>query len=376
MRDGVLRPAARHPVLKGSRFVGSRGVRDLYVCLNCGSMWQTWFDQREGCQCWRNHGPSIVPIFAADTSLARLVEWVASDYSAASFGLVDTLVTKLIRRRPEGLDGGMSALFRELGKLTPPKDADFAERIPMLFHLLALVVERAIRGDLRPEGPREKPPTRYRDAEVEEAARRFRAPSVDDLTRLARTHDVVRRLMWESRWEEGSESPDRAVIALHDPSAVLCFLEELPLDVVDDGIQRGVYAESAFKDSRKLHNLGRLPENDHAIWMPHDAWVALERILDPLHRLAASIRRIRTATGFPSSERLARLQMESLLVKEPLRNGARFTNSARCELEEIARELRTCRGGGEDRAHEALLEILQREQAAADSDAQCVLAKS
>jgi hypothetical protein len=316
-----------------------------------------------------------VPVFAADSSLNRLVDWTASHYNAASFGLVDALATRLIRRRPEGMQEGTSALVRFLRELTPPQDAAAAERLSFLFHLLGLVVERTIRGDLRPKGPRVKPPTRYRDADVEEAARHFGPRSVDDLTRLARTHDVIRRLMWESRWGDGSDSPDRAVIAIHDLSSVLRFLEELPLDVVDDGILRGVYAESAFTASRKLHNLGRLPENDHAIWMPSDAWIALERLLDPLERLAASIRRIRKATRLVPSERLPHLQMESLLVREPIRTGARLTDRTRRELQEIARRLETGRADDEVRGYEALRTILNQEKAALEADARCALAQ-
>jgi hypothetical protein len=127
-------------------------------------MWQTWYDQREDYQRWRRHGNSIVPVFAADTSMIRLVSWVVSHYAMTSFGLIDALATRLVRRRPQDLQQGTSALLRFLSELVPPKDTTAAERISMLFHLLGLAVERAIRGDLRPKGPRVKPPTRYRDA--------------------------------------------------------------------------------------------------------------------------------------------------------------------------------------------------------------------
>jgi len=374
-REKALRPAAGDPALRGSRFVGNRGVRNLFVCRECGVLWQTWFDQREGYQCWRAHGASVVPVFAASTSLKRLVDWTASRYSADSFGLVDDLATRLIRRRPEGLQDGTSALFRRLDELTPPKDAEAASRLSVLFHVIGLVVERVIRGDLRPKGPRVKPPKRYRDAEVEEAANHSSPRRVADMTQISRTHDVVRRLMWESRWGDGSPSPDRAVIAIHDLSPLLSFLKELPLEVVDDGVLRGAYSKTAFTASSKLHNLGRLPENDHAIWMPKESWSALEKVLDPLERLAASIRRIRMAATLVPSDCLPRLQMEAVLVMEPIRNGARFTESARRELEGILRRLETGRDDDRALAREALADILEHERAASESDARCVLAR-
>jgi len=355
--------------------VGSRGVRNLYVCPECGVLWQSWVDQREGFRCWRAHGASIVPVFAASTSLTRLVTWTASHGSVDSFGLVDALATRLIRRRPEGLQDGVSALFRRLDELTPPNDAEAASRLAVLFHVIGLVAERVIRGDLRPKGPRVKPPKRYRDAEVEEAARHLSPRSVANLTRLPRTHDVTRRLMWESRWGDGAPSPERAVIAIHDVSPLLSFLAELPLDVVDDGVLRGAYSKTAFTASRKLHNLGRLPENDHAIWMPNESWLALEKVLDPLERLAASIRRIQIASTLVPSERLARLEMETVLVREPIRNGARFTESARRELEGILRRLETGREDDRALSREALAEILEQERAASEGDARCVLAQ-
>lgn len=374
-RGKILRPASRDPALSGSRFVGSRGVRNLYVCPECGVLWQSWVDQREGFRCWRAHGASIVPVFAASTSLKRLVDWTASHGSAGSFGLIDDLATRLIRRKPEGLQDGTSTLFRRLDELTPPNDAEAASRLSVLFHVIGLVVERVIRGDLRPKGPRVKPPKRYRDAEVEEAARHLSPRGVANLTRLPRTHDVTRRLMWESRWGGGAPSPDRAVIAISDLSPLLSFLTELPLEVVDDGVLRGAYSKTAFAASSKLHNLGRLPENDHAIWMPKESWLALEKVLDPLERLAASIRRIRIAATLVPSDCLPRLQMEAVLLREPIRNGARFTESARRELEGILRRLD--RGRDDDRAlsREALADILEQERAASESDARCVLAQ-
>jgi hypothetical protein len=181
--------------------------------------------------------------------------------------------------------------------------------------------------------------------------------------------------MWENRWGNGADCPDNAVIAIHDLSAALSYLEELTLDVVDGGTLRGVHAEAAFRAAGKLHNLGRLPENDHAIWMAHDDWIALERILDPLGRLAASVRRIRTAAKLVSGERVRRLQMESLLVREPIRKGARFTDSARRELEEIARELETGRADKGAQAYEALCTILDQEKTASKADARCALAQ-
>ncbi|MCP4899469.1 MAG: hypothetical protein GY906_21090 [bacterium] len=375
-REAALTGAARYPALKGSRFVGSRGVRDLYVCRECGAMWRTWHDQREGYQCWRKYPKSIVPVFSADTSLARLVAWVASHYTEDSFGLTDSLATRLIRRRPEGLRQGIAELFRCFGELIPPKDARAAERLTMHFRLLRLSVERAIRGDLRSEGSRVKPPTRYRDAEVEEAARSFRPRSVDGLARLPKTHDVIRRLMWESRWQKGCPASDDAVIAIHDMSPILSFLENLPLEVVDDGILRGVHAESAFKAAGILHDRGRLPENDHAIWMSQRDWIALERILDPLIRLATSVRRIREAAKLGSGKKSRRLQMETLLVRTPIRYGARFTETARRELERIAREFRLGREDDDVQAHEALSSILETEKKATKADARCVLAKA
>jgi len=355
--------------------VGSRGVRDLFVCRECGALWQTWYDQREGYQCWQNHGRGIVPVFAADTSLTRLVEWVVSDYQGTSFRLLDALATRLIRRRPEGLQEGASALLRCLSELTPPKDTAAAQRLLLLFHLLGLIVERAIRGDLRPSGPREKPPTLYRDAEVSEAAQLWRPRHVDDLTRLARTHDVIRRLMWENRFRAGAADPDHAVVALHDLSPALQFLKDLPLDAVDDGVVRGVVAQAAFKACGKLNNLGRLPENDHALWLGSDAWAALGKLLDPVERLAASLRRISQSTGLTPSRMLPCLQMESLLVREPIRGGVRFTDAARRRLEGSARKLETSRAEDGARAYEVLCEILELEKAALRADARCSLAQ-
>ncbi len=335
-------------------------------------MWQTWYDQREGYQCWRSHGRSIVPVFAADTSLTRFVEWVASHYQLASFGVADALATRLIRRRPEGLREGAVALVRHLGGLAPPVTTAAADRMELLFHVLGLLVERTVRGDLRPDGPREKPPTRYRHEEVEEAARHFQPRCVDGLARLVKTHDVVRRLMWESRWGAGPESPDGAVIAIHDLPLIPRFLEELPFDTVEDGIRRGVLARSAFRAFAKLHNLGRLPENDHAIWLPRDTWHDLAKLLDPLARLAAIVRRTRAAPRLCPSERVAHLQMESVLVAEPIRQGARFTIAACQELEELARKLKD--GSADDApAHEALRTIIEAEKAASNTDARCVL---
>jgi len=54
------------------------------------------------------------------------------------------------------------------------------------------------------------------------------------------------------------------------------------------------------------------------------------------------------------SEGLPRSQMESVLVGEPIRNGARFTDSAHRELDEIARKYEVGRDADSARAHEPL----------------------
>jgi hypothetical protein len=373
IRQNALRPAARHPALRGSRFVGSRGVRDLFVCRECGALWRTWYDQREGCRCWSSSGRTIVPVFASDTSLTRLVDWVATDYSRASFSLTVALATKLIRRKPEGLQEGVTELVRRLGALSPPSDAISGERLEMLFHLLGLAAERSIRGDLRPEGPRVKPPTRYRDAEVKEAAKRFEPREVEGLTHLNLTHDVVRRLLWEARWGPGPDSPEHAVIAVHDPSPILRFLDQLPLGAVQDGVLRGIYAETAFEAAGRIHGRGRLPENDHAIWLPREGWNQLEKLVDPLRRLAASWRRIRESEKCAPAERLARVQVEALLVREPIRRGARFTNLARGKLEEIEGQLERESVADDSRSLTALREILDLEKRGLEADGRCMI---
>ncbi len=376
-RARVLRTAARYPALRGSRFVGSRGIRDLHVCRECEALWSTWIDQREGYRAWRSAGRSIVPIFAADTNLARIVDWAASNDLEPSFPLVLKLATMLVRRRPEGLQAGTDAAISSLSGLTPPQDESRLLSLTMLFHILQLVVERSIRGDLRPKGPREKPPTRFTDAEVEDAARRFSFPEVDGLVRLPRTHDTVGRLLWERRLRErGADSPDGAVVAVRDPSPVIRFLRDLPLDSIDDGQLRGVRAQVAFKAARRLHSLGRLPENDHAIWLPDDGWRDLGALVEPLQCLAASVRRIDAARRLAPVKRSAAVRMEEILVREPIRVGARFTEDVRARMLELRRELADRR----DREHDppalaALEAIVDLEQRAHEADANCVLNK-
>jgi len=144
---------------------------------------------------------------------------------------------------------------------------------------------------------------------------------------------VLRRLLWESRRGPGADSPEKAVIAIHDPAPIQDFLKRLPLDSVQNGVLRGLYAKAAFHAAYLLNDLGRLPENDHAIWLPQAGWRAIERLVDPLERLTASWRRICDATQVAGAERAARLEMERILVEQPIRFGARLTEPARGKLE-------------------------------------------
>jgi hypothetical protein len=64
--------------------------------------------------------------------------------------------------------------------------------------------------------------------------------------------------------------------------------------------------------------------------------------------------------------------MEGILVKEPIRHGARLTASARRELEGIADRLQ---GGDVAPAKDELRTILDLEKAAAAADERCVLSE-
>ena len=127
---------------------------------------------------------------------------------------------------------------------------------------------------------------------------------------------------------------------------------------------------------QKLHNLGRLPENDHAIWMPSEVWFRLQKLLDPLERLAASYRRICAAASHEPDDLLERLQMESILAHEPIQRGARFTVFAREKLEEIVQKLRPDVGENRTLVRETLNEILVLERSAAETDARCELSQT
>jgi hypothetical protein len=305
-----------------------------------------------------------VPIFAADTTLARIVEWVTEEYDERVFGPVHDLGTMVVRRRPEGLRAGMGSILSEIDRLSLPDSETEAERLTMLFRILAVVVERVVRGDLRSPGPRVKPPLKWTDAEIEAEAARFVPREEEGLARLALTHDVVRRLLWERRWGRGAASPEEAVIAMDDASPLVCVLESLPYGAVVDGTRRGVFARAAYDAVGELVRRGLAPENDHAVWMEPGEWESLRRSVDPVVRLARSARRLlASSTGVDAAARVA---MESVLVREPIRLGARFSDQAKTGLTEFLGRL-------DESARRILTGILDLERKASVSDANCAL---
>jgi len=331
--------ATRAPALRGSRLVGSRGVAGLFVCRACGSLWQVYHDAREGTAQARRLGPEAVPLFAADSDVPRLVGYLASRGDLAQYSPLFALAKLLIRRRPEGLREGveqiMAALDRGATAESLLEEAE-VDRLWMLAELLRQILERAVRGDLRPPGPRAKPPRRYTDRMFQEQYARFERRAAEGLAYLACNKDVLGRQLWESYMTWGAIDPASAVVSIEDLGSLWRLLDRPPVQMLESGTARGVRVRAWWRAAEAMQNPCAMAWNDHALYLPGAEWHELRRRLDPVRRLADAASRLLAASEGSAADLRRQVEQEAVVLRRLLDQGARLLPQAAHRLEAAA----------------------------------------
>lgn len=328
--------ATRAPALRGSKLVGRRGVAGLFVCRECGSLWQIGDDAREGYAQARRLGPEAVPLFAADSGVPRLVRYVESHFVLATFLLIRELAELLIRRRPEGLQKGVEQIIAAFDRGANVESENEADRLWMLTELLRQILERAVRADLRPPGPRPKPPRRYTDRMYQEQYARFERRTVKGLAYLACNRDVLGRQLWESYMTWGAADAASAAVSIEDLAPLWHLLDRPPVQMLESGTARGVRVRAWWRAAEAMQNPCALAWNDHALYLPEAEWHELRRRLDPVCRMADTAARLLASSETQAVEFRRQVEQEGVLFGELLRQGARLLPEAVHRLEATA----------------------------------------
>jgi len=328
--------ATRAPALRGSKLVGRRGVAGLFVCRECGSLWQIGDDAREGYAQARRLGPEAVPLFAADSDVPRLVRYVESHFVLATFFLIRELAELLIRRRPEGLQEGVEQIMVAFDRGANVETENEADRLWMLTELLRQILERAVRADLRPPGPRAKPPRRYTDRMYQEQYARFEPRTVQGLAYLACNRDVLGRQLWESYMTWGVADAASAVVAIEDLGPLWRLLDRPPVRMLESGTARGVRVRAWWRAAEAMQNPCAMAWSDHALYLPEPEWQELRRRLDPVRRLADAASRLLAASEGSAADLRRQVEQEAVVLRRLLDQGARLLPQAAHRLEAAA----------------------------------------
>jgi hypothetical protein len=370
--------ATRHPRLKGSPFVGRRGVASLYFCGSCGTLWHVVYDSREGYTVAGRLGRDIIELFAADTDVPRIVGFACSPDAMVPFRVLDDLTGMVLRRRPGQCQPAVDAVLTALdatSRLALPPDT-----ITFLALVFVKAIERAGHGSLR-GGP--APPTyvskAMRRQQAQAMSRRFVPHVVDGRAYLAYNAWVIDRLVWEEQKARYSSVRGTAAVTIDDLAPIWRLLDHPLLAADDDGGARGSHLRTWWKMVEALEQ-ARAPLTAHAVFMPDARWQELQRRVEPVARLAALVGELLASESLAAAERCRELRRIGVLTPDLLRDGARFTESAQEASRRLLARLDASKSNADRSAPDhdaaaavALREILTAHAKALAADRDCSL---
>ena len=286
-----LRRAALHPRLRGSP--GARRTKDLrfQICKICDRVYAEFFESRERYKYFRFVGEGALPLLSARSTFPDIVRWMAR-HSSEDGWMIEVLSSAVLKRRPQDLQPGVDTLMDRLRAGVAPASNMGAWRTAALFRLLARVVERATKDDLRPPGNKAVRDVEATPADLAWAIERIRSQEVEGLARYGCTFSAVQRLAYEHRFDCGSPTRDGALIVIDDLSPLWQALDETIMDESIEVPSRSYLLKTAWGSLETLRRAGACPGNEHVLFLPEQEWKTLTERLDRVNRLAASVERL------------------------------------------------------------------------------------
>ena len=326
-----LKRAALHPALKGSPC--ARRTKDLrfQICKLCDRVYSEHFDTRDRYTYFRFVGENALPLLAADSTFPSIVHWAAEDSSEESW-MIEVLGSAVLKRRPQDLQPGVGAIMDRLrGGLATPSNMG-AWRTAALFRLLARVVDRAAKDDLRPPGNKPVRRLETRPEDLAWALEHVKNHQVEGLAAYGCSTHTVQRLAYDHLFNRGALEPESALVVIDDLGPLWQALDQIIMDESVEIPSRGYLLKTCWESLEDLRKVGARPGNEHVLYLPPRDWRRLFDRLDRVNRLASAVQRLLLVC---ESEPLALntvLNDEQSNIRRLVNDGARVAPPAQARL--------------------------------------------